>query len=117
VSYEAMGEMPPCMAVTSDRFIKMSVRKMDMFAGALARQVGRPVIDRTGLAGNYEFNMEWTPGLTAAPTTDGASAAATPDDSVSLFTALEEQLGLKLQSSKGPVEVLVIDHVERPTEA
>ena len=69
--------------------------------------VGRVVVDRTGLIGFFDFDLSWTPNL--------SPGATTRDDSVSLFTALEERLGLKLESTRGPVEVLVIDHVERPT--
>jgi len=82
---------------------------MEMLAGALAGQLGRPVIDRTGLAGAFDFKLEWTP--------DAAQADAAPVDAgPSLFTALQEQLGLKLESTKAPAEVIVIDHVERPSE-
>jgi uncharacterized protein (TIGR03435 family) len=90
---------------------------MTNLARSLAAQVGRPVVEQTGLTGNYDYNLEWTPGMpTAVPSSDATAAAALPDDGVSLFTALQEQLGLKLESSRGDVEVLVIDHVERPTE-
>jgi uncharacterized protein (TIGR03435 family) len=61
--------------------------------------VGRLIVDRTGLTGGYDMDMEWSPG----------------EDGLSIFTALREQLGLKLESSRGPVPMLVIDHVERPT--
>jgi uncharacterized protein (TIGR03435 family) len=88
---------------------KANGASMEMLAGALAGQLGRPVIDRTGLAGAFDFKLEWTP--------DAAQADTAPVDAgPSLFTALEEQLGLKLQSTKGPAEVIVIDRVERPSE-
>jgi uncharacterized protein (TIGR03435 family) len=67
--------------------------------------VGRTVVDRTGRAGMFDVDLTWTPDL--------GSQAADPN-SPSLFTALQEQLGLKLESTKGPVDVLVIDHVEKP---
>jgi bla regulator protein blaR1 len=74
---------------------------------------GRVVLDKTGLSGSYDFLLKWTP-LEAS----GLSASApSPDsESVSLFTAIEEQLGLKLVPAKGPGEVLIIDHIERPSE-
>jgi uncharacterized protein (TIGR03435 family) len=88
---------------------KANGASMEMLAGALAGQLGRPVIDRTGLAGAFDFKLEWTP--------DAAQADAAPVDAgPSLFTALQEQLGLKLESTKAPAEVIVIDHVERPSE-
>ena len=71
---------------------------------------GRLVIDKTGLTGKYDFTLKWTPdmGLGADP----PSADAGP----TLFTALQEELGLRLQPTKAPVDVIVIDHVELPTE-
>ena len=67
---------------------------------------GRAVVDKTGLIGNYDVDLKWTP--------DGQQG--TPDSGPTLFTALEEQLGLKLEPAKGPVNTLVIDHVEKPSE-
>lgn len=78
----------------------------------LTQIVGRTVEDRTGLAGNYDLTLNWTPDAL----TSSDSAAPGNDNGPSIFTALQEQLGLKLESTKGPVPVLVIDHVERPTE-
>jgi uncharacterized protein (TIGR03435 family) len=77
--------------------------------GMLSRQVHRTVLDKTGLTGNYDITLKWT--------TEDNSAPADGDDAApSLFTALEEQLGLRLQSAKGPVDTLVVDHVEKPSE-
>jgi bla regulator protein blaR1 len=71
---------------------------------------GRPVIDRTGLTGNYDFTLKWTP--------DMPGPGGPPPDSSgpTLFTALQEQLGLKLEPQKGTVEVLRIESIERPGE-
>jgi len=69
---------------------------------------GRIVIDKTGLTGKYDFTLKWQP--------DSVGAAATGADSgPSLFTALQEQLGLRLESTKAPVDTIVIDHVELPS--
>jgi uncharacterized protein (TIGR03435 family) len=76
------------------------------FIVGLSNFVGRIVVDRTGLTGYYDITLKWTPD--GSPTSD---PNAPPD----LFTALEEQLGLKLVATKAPVDVLVVDHVERPT--
>jgi len=84
---------------------------MAQFAGALtqelSRELGRVVVDKTGVVGRYDLAMKWTPDEIGA-----ASADAGP----SIFTEIQEQLGLKLESSKGPVKVLVVDRVEMPSE-
>ena len=85
----------------------------------LARQLDRTVLDNTGLTGKYNFRFEWTPdtGPCSGPA-DGANpaAGAIPSNAPSIFTALQETLGLKLESIKGPVDALVIDRAERPSE-
>jgi bla regulator protein blaR1 len=95
---------------------------LDFFSDRLSRmpEVGsRVVIDRTGLTGNYSWTLKWTP-ETTAPAFRGADDGAPPpppsdNAGPGLFTALQEQLGLKLEPQKGSVEVLVIDHLERPS--
>ncbi|HEX3570182.1 MAG TPA: TIGR03435 family protein [Acidobacteriaceae bacterium] len=78
---------------------------------------GREVTDKTGLTGLYDISLRWTPVQTAAAPGGGNGIAPSPDvEGASLFTAIEEQLGLKLVPAKGPGQVLVIDHIERPTE-
>lgn len=80
-----------------------------LLAEVLADELGRPVVDRTGIAGRYHLTLKWTPD-------DAASAATTSSNAPpSIFTALQEQLGLKLVPQKGPVQVLVVDHVEMPS--
>jgi bla regulator protein blaR1 len=84
-------------------------------------QLGRIVLDKTGLAGEYDFTLQWTPEDGHAPMSNEAeggqadAGALSPHSGPSIFTAIQEQLGLKLESTKAPVEVLVIDHVERPS--
>jgi uncharacterized protein (TIGR03435 family) len=82
--------------------------------GFLSANVQRVVIDRTGLDGTFELDLEFAPDHASPP----LSGDTTPPsaDKPSIFTALEDQLGLKLQSERGPVDVVVIDHIERPTE-
>jgi uncharacterized protein (TIGR03435 family) len=76
--------------------------------------LGRNVIDRTGLTGGYDVHLKWAMDSLSAPA--GLNTAPPSDvTGPSIFTALQEQLGLKLESAKGPVEVLVIDHIERPS--
>jgi uncharacterized protein (TIGR03435 family) len=86
---------------------------MAALARLLAVPVGRLVLDRTGLDGGFDFDLEFTADPAAPAGAAGAPAGA---DAPSIFTALEEQLGLKLQAERAPVEVLLIDRVERPTE-
>jgi len=80
------------------------------------QQLGRPVLDKTGLKGNYDFTLQWTPDENRTPTVGQQGTDDTPPPGPSIFTAIQEQLGLRLEPQKGPVEVLVIDHVERPSE-
>ncbi len=77
---------------------------LSMLAGQLAKTLGRPVVDETGLEGGFDFTLEWTPEDT--PT----DLAQEP----SIFTAIQEQLGLRLAARKEQTEVIVIDHVEKP---
>jgi uncharacterized protein (TIGR03435 family) len=80
--------------------------------GVLSRQLGRSVVDRTGLAGKYDFTLKLTP-EPGQPGPDGMPAAAT---ATSIIAAVQQQLGLKLTSATGAVQVLVIDHAEAPAE-
>jgi len=87
---------------------------MGLFARRLAVVVGRTVVDRTGLTGKYDFKLQWTPDTSQAmrsPDEPPADHASGP----SIFSAIQEQLGLRLEASKGPVEILVIDHIEKPS--
>jgi uncharacterized protein (TIGR03435 family) len=74
---------------------------MAAFAGALSRPAGRPVVDETGLKGNYDIRVKFAQDRDENPTVP------------SIFTALQEQLGLKLVPKKMPVEFIIVDHVER----
>ena len=85
---------------------------MEGLASMLASAAGRPVIDKTSLMGRYDFALKFA---ATAPTT-GPNNTATEPLGPSIFTAVQEQLGLRLESAKGPVEVLVIDSVQPPTE-
>ena len=87
----------------------------------LSQQLRRPVVDKTDLKDLYDFRVEWTRDQNigaAAPTAAGTPtpAAADAPSGPSIFTALQEQLGLKLDSGRGPVEVLIIDSVQKPAE-
>ena len=97
--------------------------KMDGLMMALGDVTGRTVLDKSGLKGEYDFKLQWTPepgqmnsmappaGAQPPPSAAPVSETTGP----SLTTAVQEQLGLKLESTKGPVEVIVVDHVEKPS--
>lgn len=94
---------------------------VSMLANLLSNLMGRPVIDKTGLSATYDFELRWTPdsGQTLAPAgapPPGAEAPPADPNGPTIFTALQEQLGLRLESQKGPVDMIVIDHVEKPSE-
>ncbi len=73
---------------------------------------GHPIVDQTGLEGRYDFTLRWS----SQQSPDPGSGQENRADAPTFFTAVQEQLGLRLVPSKGPVEVIVIDHIERPTE-
>jgi uncharacterized protein (TIGR03435 family) len=78
-----------------------------VFADLLAKAADRPVVDMTGLTGLYDFELRYTPALSATE----------PDEGATLGTALQEQLGLRLEKRDMPMEILVIDHADRvPTQ-
>lgn len=83
---------------------------MAMLAQQLAIVLGRNVIDKTGMKGDFDFTLEWTPepGQGGPPPADSSGPT--------IFTAVQEQLGLKLEADKGPVDIIVIDSVSKPTE-
>lgn len=90
--------------------------KIEFLTHVLSQQpeISHTIIDKTGLTGSYNFDLQWTP---ADRNAAGPDSASTPDASgPSLFTAVQEQLGLKLEPQKGLVDVIVIDSVEKPTE-
>ena len=89
-----------------------------MFAAVLEMVAGRPVADKTGLPSTYTFKLDWTPdvGERGLPGPAGPDVAPPDPNGPSLFAALQEQLGLRLQAAKGPVESLVIEEAEKPGE-
>jgi uncharacterized protein (TIGR03435 family) len=110
---------PPCSFGGGPGRIQGNVVSLAMLSAILGRTVGRPVVDRTGIDGYFNLTLEFAPEAGIAgplppevPRPDAAPRADAP----SLFTALQEQLGLKLESTRAPVDVLVIDKATRPTE-
>jgi uncharacterized protein (TIGR03435 family) len=93
-----------------ERQLQGRKRSIEQLALILANELGRPVVDETGLTGEYDYTVKYAPNLTPAQT-DGGS------DGPDLLAAVQEQLGLKLESKKGPIEMLVVDGGQRtPTE-
>ena len=93
---------------------------MEMLARVLSQTLGRTVVDRTGLTGNYDYKLDWTPDDAAPQMAKAAGpdqvGGTSPDPAgPSLFTAVQEQLGLRLEATKGPVDVVVVDQLEQPT--
>jgi uncharacterized protein (TIGR03435 family) len=89
---------------------------LDSPTKTLAQVLGRTVIDKTGLAGKYDMHLEWGPEENQLLQLPPGIPNPPPNDGPAIFVAVQEQLGLKLESQKGPVEVLVIDRAEKPSE-
>jgi uncharacterized protein (TIGR03435 family) len=116
----APGERMPCGMRMFPGNLSGGSSSMAQLTNVLARFVNRTVVDQTGLAGNYDLDLQWTPDQMPQGRGDpppGAPALPSIDpNGPSIFTAVQEQLGLKLESTKGPVSVVVIDRIEHPTE-
>ena len=93
--------------IGAQQYMKFTNDSMSDFAQVMQLMVDKPVIDQTNLSDRYDFALLWTPDVIRA--TD-------PNTAPGLFTAVQEQLGLKLEPTRAPADVLVIDHVERPSE-
>jgi uncharacterized protein (TIGR03435 family) len=114
----APGERPPCGIRISPGNLVGGGMGMVQLANALSRlpALNRLVVDQTGLAGTFDFDLKWTPDQIPQTPPGGGPLPSIDPDGPSLFAAVQEQLGLKLESTKGPVNVVVIDAAERPTE-
>lgn len=91
-----------------------STRALADFLSQPTSGLGRPVVDKTGLSGVYDFTVNWVPHWDRFLPGSAGSSAASPEDANPLFEALQ-QIGLKLQPATGPIDTIIIDHVERPT--
>lgn len=99
------GKRSACEMMATRRWLAGGTRTMPQLATALQSMVGRPVVNKTGLAGGFDMDLKWATDDTAA---DG-------DGGPSIFTALQEQLGLKLESERNPFQVFVVDRITQPT--
>ena len=108
-----------CGNITLPGRMNLGTQSLAQLAVMLSNALRRPVIDHTGLTGNYSATLTWTPDVAGeSPATVKAAdraAASAGVEGGSIFTAIQDQLGLRLESAKAPVDVLVIDHVEKPT--
>lgn len=113
------GKLRGCGAMMmSPRQLTATATSISSLGPSLSRILGRTVIDKTGLTGKYDMVLQWTPDESQAIRTGPDAPPSPPSDSAppSIFTALQEQLGLKLESQKGPVQIFVIDRAEKPSE-
>jgi uncharacterized protein (TIGR03435 family) len=107
---------PPLVFVLSPTVVRLPARYATIaeFASILQRSpLDRPVVDRTGLRGRYDFDLEFAPDESLW---GGILPRPENSDKPGLFKAIQEQLGLRLEATKGPVDVLVIDHIEKPSD-
>lgn len=114
------GEKRPCHVLTgmgAPGMLKVDLESatLETFAHRLGNLVERPVIDKTGLAGTFDILMEFAPDQ-ATPRFYRPELVAPDSTKAGIFTAIQEQLGLKLDSARGPGKVLVVDRIERPSE-
>lgn len=111
------GDRPTCGMVVSPWSIRIGGGPLSQLTMVLTNMTNRFVVDRTGLAGNYDVDLQWTPPAEANGGRIGVGGPAPPPDAngATLETAIQEQLGLKLDPQRGPVPVLVIERVEQPT--
>jgi uncharacterized protein (TIGR03435 family) len=110
------GERLPCGIRIGMGNMAIGGAPLSQIANAMANFLGRTVQDKTGLTGNYDANLTWTPDQMPQRPPGAPELPPIDPNGPSIFTAVQEQLGLKLDSQKGPVSVLVIDRAERPKE-
>jgi uncharacterized protein (TIGR03435 family) len=109
------GQVPPCGIQVGIGMLRIGSQSIPAVSRLLARAVGKPVVDNTGLKGAFDLSLDFdTSGLPGFATPPGVNPPAT-GDKPTLYTALQEQAGLKLETGRGPIDILIVDHVERPT--
>jgi uncharacterized protein (TIGR03435 family) len=110
---------PPLIFVVSPQLVRLPARAASMaeLASVLQRAaLDRPVVDKTGLSKRYDFELEWTPDESQFGGALGKPPSPEDSSKPGLFAAIQQQLGLRLEATKGPVDVLIIDRIERPSE-
>jgi uncharacterized protein (TIGR03435 family) len=108
-------QRPSCGVRTTQSSFRGGAVALTRLIESLTQNAGRPVLDRTGLTGSFDIEVEWAP---PPPTPEPGAAVTVPDlpDGPSIFTAVKEQLGLALEADKAPLEVLVIERASLPTD-
>jgi len=111
------GPAPGCTALLGPGSIGFAGQPISQLARALGMMLRQPVVDRTGLTGGYDFGLKFSPeGLPGIPTgPPGSTGPPSDPNSPTLFAALQEQLGLKLDAQRAPVKVVVVDSVSTPS--
>jgi uncharacterized protein (TIGR03435 family) len=111
------GDLPCGRGMVTGFVIRQTRMPLSQLANLLSPRVERLVEDRTGLTGTYAFDLQWAAEpMPLGPASSGVPSTSPPDNlPTSIFTALQEQLGLRLEPSKTTADLLVVDHVERPT--
>ena len=112
------GQHPACGVSNAPGYLGAGGMALSALTPVLSRVVGRPVVDRTELAGRFDLTLEYMPEQLRQSDMPLPPGAPPPPraDAPSIFSALQEQLGLKLEAQRGPIEFLVIERIERPTE-
>jgi len=110
----SLENLPACSILATAASVGGTGLPLTQLASNLSQRVGRTVVDRTGLTGRYDFLVEYTPDPPAGAAPPGGPPA--DPDRPSIYAALQEQLGLKLDAQRGAVDVLVVDAIQRPTE-
>ena len=118
---QSVGEQPPRMTRLGHGELSSTGAPLELLAAQLSARLGVPVVDKTGLKGNYAFNLHWTPEKMEDERLAQSGEPVAPEppkdpNGPSLMTALQEQLGLKLEPNTETVQVLVIDHAELPSQ-
>jgi uncharacterized protein (TIGR03435 family) len=119
-AHEAANAGEPWIEQSQPKFLHMKMKatsvSLDYFAFRLGLNLDLPVVDLTGVKGDYDFNLEYTRDLPLGFPENGLVNGEPPDTSgSSIFEALRQRLGLELKAQRGPVDVIVIDHAEKPT--
>lgn len=112
------GRGPDCTFGGPPGELQGNAVTIDMLSRVIGAQVRRPVVNETGIAGSFDVDLTFSPEFVQGPpgTQPPGPPPIVPADAASIFTAVQEQLGLRLEASRGPVDVLIVDRAERPAE-